>query len=95
MSTLEIAPGCTVSDDSIRNLADNGEQGDRLVTLCVGDRVDGGVEPFLSTNGGPRLIVLADEGIYSCNVDQAADSLGVNRAEVIGMVREACPGIDW
>lgn len=95
MRTLEIARGRSVTDDSIRNLADNRESGDRLVTLCVGECPDGGLEPFISTNGGARLIVPADEDSYSCTIDQAAADLGMGRDGVIGAVRAAIPGIEW
>lgn len=90
-----IAPGCSVWESSIETIGQNGMKGDYEVTLNVGTRTDGrGQEPFLQTNGGPRLITV-EGGSYACSIVEAAETLEMEPNELIAIVREFVDAIEW
>lgn len=65
-----------IDTNTIETLDDNGQHGDTRVELKRGARVDGaGIEHWLETNGGPRVITL-DTTDWSVSVEQAAEALG-------------------
>lgn len=80
--------------ESIEELHENGKSGDARVALCVADGVDGNRWPFLRTNGNP-VVITEDGGNDSCDIEAAAEGLGVTKNELIAMVKESIPGIDW
>ena len=62
--------------------------GDNRIELKSGKRVDGnGVEWWIETNGGPRVITL-DETDWSISIEQAANMLGEATDELRKTIEE-------
>ena len=77
-----------IDEDTIETLATNDKTLDLFVVLRRADRVDGGgVEHWIDTSTGPRVITL-DETSWSCSIAQAAEALGCDAYELQAQMEE-------
>jgi len=64
MSIKYITKNIAIDTDMTREIYDNGETGDKKITLCQGFTEGGECHYYLETNGDPVLIT--DENEYDC-----------------------------
>lgn len=67
MKTKHITNHIAIDTSMTREIYDNGETGDKKVTLCQGFTFEGECHYYLETNGDPMLITDANE--YECAID--------------------------